>query len=201
MLDPITHAISYAIFQTMFSLFLASPFSGTTAEGDYISIPPQAMRRLLEQPKVAGLRYYLTLNREKKMSAIVVAMDSNGTENRRYILNAKNAVLAERDILAFEAAGMVKKTGTKYGTIGMNYDDSGKIHYTQGKAEILSMAKTAYEIRAFYTLNPEKKNVVLVFTSASKTGMVLQSSGTTATATLLDNSFDCPPFCKNGGGK
>lgn len=189
-----SHAITYAVFQAMFSLFLTSPFAGKTAEGDYISLQPKEIVRLLEQPKTAGLRYYFTLNPDKKISAVLIAIDSNGNENRSIVLNTHTRKYAETCIAAYHAAGMISKTGTKHCTIGVSYNEAGKITIDSGKNDLLTLAKSSHEIRAFYCLNLESKTLVLVFTSADPKGTVLMRN-TTGTATLLDNGAICPPFC------
>lgn len=197
MLDPITHTITYALFQTMFSLFLASPFAGKTAEGDFFTIKPQEMVRLLSQPKVAGVRYYFTLDRNRALSAVVMAVDSNGKEKRDFILNGTEES-AEKGIVLYQAAGMVKRTGTKYCTLGVATDKNGKVTFDSGKSELLKLAQTAPQIRAFYCMNPNNNSLVLVFASADPTGLVIMSDATKDDITLLDNGAQCPPFC-NGG--
>lgn len=195
MLD--THTISYVVFQTMFALFLASPFANTTAEGDYISLPPKHVTALLNQPKTAALRYYFTLTPSGKISAVIVAVDSTGAENRRIMLNAKNQRSAETGIASYESKKMDKQTGTRYGTIGISYDATGKMHADGGKAQLLQLAETAHEIRAFYCMKTETKNLVLVFAATDKRGKVGTASlQSTEDKKLIDNSFECPPFCR-----
>lgn len=191
-----SHAITYAVFQAMFALFLASPFAGKTADGDYVSLQPKEVVRLLEQPKTAGLRYYFTLNPDKKISVVFIAIDSNGTENRNIVLNTHTRKYAETCIAAYQAAGMVDKTGTKHCTIGVSYDNvTGKITIDSGKDNLLTLAKSSHEIRAFYCLKEDSKSLQLVFASADPTGTVLMRN-TSSTATLFDNAAQCPPFCR-----
>lgn len=197
MIDPISHTITYAVFQTMFSLFLASPFAGKTAEGDFFIIKPHEMVRMLTQPNVAGLRYYFTLDRKGALSAVVMAVDSNGKEKRDFILNGTEES-AEKGITAYQAAGMVKRTGTKYGTIGVAIDKFGKASFDSGKSELLKLAYAAYQIRAYYTMNPNNNSITLVFASSDPTGAVIMGDGTGESVVLLDNAGQCPPFC-NGG--
>lgn len=193
-----SHAITYAVFQAMVTLFMASPLSKMTVEHDYISIQPKEMIRLLEQPKTAGIRYYFTLNHVGKISAVILALDSNGQENRTIILNAKNRSEAERGIMLFAEKNMVQKTGTNYSTIGIG-SENGKLVVDKGKAELLQLARTANEIKAFYALRQDtithKEHVVLCFSGVDGTGTVIQRSGDN-TAMLLDLSFECLPVCK-----
>lgn len=196
-----SHAITYAVFQMMVSLFMASPFAKMTAEHDFISIQPKQMVRLLEQPKTAGIRYYFTLTPSGKISAVVMALDSAAQENRSIILNAKNRAEAERGIKAYAEKKMVDHTGIIFGTIGVG-SQNGALMYTQGKDELLQLARTSKEIRAFYAMKEDpatkKQHVVLCFAAADGTGTVLQknASATTATPTILDFSGDCPPGCR-----
>lgn len=192
-----SHAITYAVFQAMISLFMASPLSKMTVEHDYISIQPKEMIRLLEQPKAAGIRYYFTLNHVGKISAVILALDSNGQENRTIILNAKNRTETEREIKAYADAKMVEKTGIIYGTIGIA-SENGRAVIDHGKVELLQLARSAKEVRAFYGIKEDvnkKQHVVLCFSAADVTGAVLQRSDDSAI--LLDQSFDCPPICRD----
>lgn len=196
MLDPITHSIAYVVFQAMLSLFIISPFAGKTVEGDYFKIPPQELVRVLEQPRTAALRYYFTLEKKGKISAICLAVDSAGNENHSLVINKKSFKDAEKGIENYEAAGLVQQTGTKHGTIGLAYDTDGKIVITQGKAELLQLATSAHEIRAYYALKPENKHLVLVFAKVDVSGAVMMRAGQTREIELIDNSFECPPFCR-----
>jgi hypothetical protein len=194
----LSHAITYAVFQAMVSLFMSSPLAKTTAEHDYISIQPKEMIRLLEQPKTAGIRYYFTRTPTEKMSAVIFALDSNGQENRTIVLNAKNRAEAERGIKAYADSKMDKITNILYGTIGIA-DVNGKWEIDQGKAELLQLAQNAKEIRVFYGMKEDaekKQKVILCFTAPDKSGMVMQMSADKTTATILDASFECPPFCR-----
>lgn len=192
-----SHAITYAVFQVMVGLFMASPLAKTTAEGDYISIPTKDMVRLLEQPRTAGIRYYFICTPNKKISAVIYALDSAGQENNSFIINARSDREAERGIRAYADKKLVDKTGMIFGSIGVA-SENGKIVYTKGKEELMQLAQSAKEIRAFYGLKEsadKKQHLILCFSAADAAGAVLQRSAV-GTATTLDAAFECPPFCK-----
>jgi hypothetical protein len=199
MLDSLSHAITYATFQVMINFFAVSDLSKMTQEQDFISIKPQEMVRLLEQPKTAAIRYYFTLTPKGKLSAVVMGLDSAAQEQRTIILNAPNAKQAEKAIQEYADKKMVQRTGTTYGTIGIA-STSGKIIYSNGKEELLQLARSTKEIRAFYALKEDPatkaKHLVLCFAQVDETGGVVMQSAKMGTSTVLDASFDCPPFCR-----
>lgn len=206
-METFSHIITYAVFQTMFALFVASPFSSMTAEKDYISIRPNEIEQILSQPKAVGLRYYFTLNKDKKISAVIFGVDSSGATIRRHVINSSNVKFAERDIDAFTQSGLAEKTLTRYSTIGIAYNNQQQPIITQAKSEFFSLAKSCSEVRAYYAVHPDHKNLMLVFAAIEKNGLVRQSSPdistlmletTSASASLLDRAADCPPFCRDG---
>jgi hypothetical protein len=193
-----SHSIAYAVFQIMFGLFMSSPIAKMTAEGDYITLPAKQMIRLLEQPNTAGIRYYFTLTPQGKISAVIVALDSSAKENRTIIVNAQNRAVAERAIKNYEEKKMVDVTGTLYGTIGIG-SQNGTLVYTQGKQELLQLAKSGKQFRAYYALKEEngaKPHLILCFAQIDGSGAVMVRSATEKQATILDFSGDCPPSCK-----
>jgi hypothetical protein len=193
MIDSLSHAISAATFQIMLNLFADAGLSQMTEERDYIALKPQEMVRLLEQPRTAGLRYYFTLTKNGKLGAVMCAIDSNGAENRKILLNAPNEKAAQDGIDEYKKSNLVQRTGTVYSTIGLQYVANGTIIFTQGKQELLRLAKTANkEVRAYFGMNNQKKTVLMFGKNPENSSLVrtLDDNG------IIDRGADCPPYCR-----
>lgn len=194
-----SHTITYAIFQIMVGLFMSSPLSKMTAEGDFITLNAKQFVKMLEQTQTAGIRYYFTLKANGKISAVIMALDSNAQEQRTIILNAESVKQAEREIKRYEDFNMVNITGTIFGTIGIGSQD-GKLVYSQGKEELLQLARSGQILRAYYALkeSPDKstKHLILCFAAADNTGAVSVQRSSSGDVKILDFSGDCPPSCR-----
>lgn len=180
---------------------MSSPLATMTEEGDFITLPARQMIRMLEQPNTAGIRYYFTLTPKGKISAVIMALDSTAQEKRTIIVNAQNVQQAERDIKRYAEKKMVAVTGTIFGTIGIG-SQNGKLVYSQGKEELLQLARTTRQLRAYYGIKESddktSKHLILCFVGADASGAVLMRSASSndKTTTILDFSGDCPPSCR-----